>query len=73
MRFTFLLLSPYFDRLWPEKMSRTVPGTLAKGCTHPEDALAHIETANVACGPCRPNCSPAAGGGVSALLPGAYT
>jgi phosphoglycerate dehydrogenase-like enzyme len=50
MSFTILLLSPDADPSWPEKISRAVPGAVAKAYAAPEDALADIETADAAYG-----------------------
>ena len=48
MSFTILLLSPDADPSWPEKISRAVPGAVAKAYADPKDALADIETADAA-------------------------
>jgi len=50
MSFTILLLSPDADPSWPEKISRAVPGAVAKAYPDPQDALADIETADAAYG-----------------------
>src|SRR5216683_945634 len=50
MSFTILLLSPDADPSWPEKISRAVPGAVAKAYADPKDALADIETADAAYG-----------------------
>src|SRR6202171_932537 len=50
MSFTILLLSPDADPSWPEKISRAVPGAVAKIYADPKDALADIETADAAYG-----------------------
>ena len=50
MSFTMLLLSPDADPSWPEKISRAVPGAVAKAYADPKDALADIETADAAYG-----------------------
>jgi len=57
MSFTILLLSPDADPSWPAKITRAVPAAVAKIYADPQDALADIETADAAYGPCRPNCS----------------
>jgi phosphoglycerate dehydrogenase-like enzyme len=49
MSFTILLLSPYADPSWLEKINRAVPGAIAKAYADPNDALADIETADAAC------------------------
>lgn len=38
------------DPSWPEKIGRTVPGAVAQAYADPKDALADIETADVAYG-----------------------
>jgi len=50
MSFTILLLSADADPSWPEKISRAVPGAVAKIYTDPTDALDDIETADAAYG-----------------------
>src|SRR6516164_8052764 len=50
MSFTILLLSPDADPSWPEKISRAVPGAVAKVYADPGDALIDIETADAAYG-----------------------
>ena len=50
MSFTILLLSPDADPFWPEKISRAVPGTVAKIYADPKDALATIKTADAVYG-----------------------
>src|ERR1700738_3115357 len=50
MSFTILLLAPDADPSWPEKISRAVPGAVAKAYADPQDALADIETADAAYG-----------------------
>ena len=50
MSFTILLLSPDSDPSWPEKISRAVPGAVAKIYGDPEDAVVDIETADAAYG-----------------------
>src|SRR6202007_3228742 len=50
MSFTILLLSPDSDPSWPEKLSRAVPGAVAKIYADPEDAVVDIETADAAYG-----------------------
>src|SRR5712691_5910621 len=50
MSFTILLLSPDADPSWPGKISRAVPGTVAKIYADPRDALADIETTEAAYG-----------------------
>src|SRR5438874_5894494 len=50
MSFTILLLAPDADPSWPEKISRAVPGAVAKAYADPKDALADIETADAAYG-----------------------
>src|ERR1700720_2069949 len=50
MSFKILLLSPDADPSWPEKISRAVPGAVAKAYADPKDALADIETAHAAYG-----------------------
>src|SRR5258706_2342978 len=50
MSFTILLLPPDPDPSWPEKISRAVPGAVAKIYADPKDALADIETADAAYG-----------------------
>jgi hypothetical protein len=50
MSFTILRLSPDADPSWPEKISRAVPGAVAKAYPDPKDALADIETADAAYG-----------------------
>src|SRR6201998_2635064 len=50
MSFTILLLSPDSDPSWPEKISRAVPGAVAKIYADPEDAVVDIETADAAYG-----------------------
>jgi phosphoglycerate dehydrogenase-like enzyme len=50
MSFTILLLSADADPSWPEKISRAVPGAVAKVYAEPGDALADIETADAAYG-----------------------
>src|SRR6266566_121490 len=50
MSFTILLLAPDADPSWPEKISRTVLGAVAKAYADPKDALADIETADAAYG-----------------------
>jgi phosphoglycerate dehydrogenase-like enzyme len=50
MSFTILLLSPDADPSWPEKISRAVPGAVAKIYADPEAAIADIETADAAYG-----------------------
>ena len=50
MSFTILLLSPDVDPSWPEKISRAVPGAVAKIYADPKDALVDIETADAAYG-----------------------
>jgi hypothetical protein len=48
--FTILVLSPDADPSWPERISRAVPGAVAKIYADPKDALADIETADAAYG-----------------------
>src|ERR1700757_4295718 len=50
MSFTILMLSPDADPSWPEKISRAVPGAVAKVYADPRDAAADIETADAAYG-----------------------
>jgi len=50
MSFTILLLSPDADSSWPAKISRAVPGAVAKTYADPKDAVADIETADAAYG-----------------------
>jgi hypothetical protein len=50
MSFTILLLSPDVDPSWPEKISRAVPGAVAKAYADPKDAVADSETADAAYG-----------------------
>jgi phosphoglycerate dehydrogenase-like enzyme len=50
MSFTILLLSSDADPSWPEKISRAVPGAVAKIYATPEEALPDIETADAAYG-----------------------
>src|SRR5439155_22981422 len=50
MSFTIPLLSPDADPSWPKKISRAVPGAVAKIYADPRDALADIETADAAYG-----------------------
>jgi hypothetical protein len=50
MSFTILLLAPDADPTWPEKISRAVPGAVARAYAEPNDALADIETADAAYG-----------------------
>lgn len=44
MSLTILRLSPNADPSWPEKISRAVPGAVAKIHADPKDALADIGT-----------------------------
>ena len=55
MSFTILLLAPDADPSWPEKISRAVPGAVAKTYADPKDALADIETADAAYGTVTPD------------------
>jgi hypothetical protein len=48
MSFTILLLSRDAGPSWPEKISRAVPGAVAKACADPEVAIADIETGDAA-------------------------
>jgi phosphoglycerate dehydrogenase-like enzyme len=50
MSFTILLLSPDADPSWPEKISRAVPGAVAKIYADPKDALVDVENADAAYG-----------------------
>jgi phosphoglycerate dehydrogenase-like enzyme len=50
MSFTILLLSPDADPSWPEKISRAVPGAVAKIYGDPKDALVDVENADAAYG-----------------------
>jgi phosphoglycerate dehydrogenase-like enzyme len=50
MSFRMVLLSSDADPSWPEKISRAVPGSVAKICADPKDALGDIESADAAYG-----------------------
>jgi hypothetical protein len=49
---SFTILVPDADPSWPEKISRAVPGAVAKAYADPKGALADIETADAAYGLC---------------------
>jgi phosphoglycerate dehydrogenase-like enzyme len=50
MSFTILLLSPEADPSWPDRISKAVPGAVAKIYADPKDAFGDIETADAAYG-----------------------
>ena len=50
MSFKIVLLPPYVEPDWPEKIERAVPGSIAKAFSNPEDALEEIKDADAAYG-----------------------
>jgi phosphoglycerate dehydrogenase-like enzyme len=55
MSFRILLLAAVADSSWPEKISRAVPGAVARIYADPKDALGDIETADAAYGTVPPD------------------